>query len=119
MRWNDISYKHPPIGRDRKQTNPAKNRKRSSAVRHTWVHPLWGRKVGFPPRSTMQSDLLWDQAPLLLQLRLFSSDCPDQDAEDGLGDDVCDRVTDLLISRCNCPFNPCALDDVDEGVSQP
>merc|ERR1712087_675237 len=119
MWWNGISYKHPPrsAGIGNKLIPPKIESDLRQFATHGSTH--FGDENSDFLHDRLCTDLLWDQATLLLQLRLLSSDSPDQDAEDGLGDDVRDRVTDLLISRCNCPFNPCALDDVDEGVSQP
>merc|ERR1712088_951558 len=54
-----------------------------------------------------------------LDLALLRGDGPDQDTEDRFGDDVRNRVSDLLASCRRDARDSHHLDDVHEGISQP
>merc|ERR1711992_341192 len=79
--------------------------------KNTW---LVARIVASLPWGTAPS---WQHASLTLHLALLRGYGPDQDTEDRLGDDICNRVPDLLAS-CRCDAGDSHhLDDVHEGVS--
>merc|ERR1719492_501905 len=87
--------------------------------RRLWlVYHADRRAVGRMPSSP--STLLFSAAQALsLDPALLSGDGPDQDTEDRLGDDVRNRVPDLLASCCRNARDSHHLDDVHKGIGQP
>merc|ERR1719218_502981 len=73
---------------------------------------------GANKRSPLRTRLL-HQALLLHHRRLLVRDAPDDNAEDSLGDNVRERVTDLLERRRVGATEADALEHVHERVRQP
>merc|ERR1719313_1866263 len=65
------------------------------------------------------SSLLGNQTTVFLLRRFSRRDGPNEHPEHCLGDNVCDRVSDLLISSGNSTCKAYVFDDVHEGIGEP